>query len=384
MRVAYFDCPTGIAGNMILGALLDAGLDLNYLKEELKHLRLTPYTLLLSKKRKSGIFATYFNVATGKRDRHRGLNDILRIIKKAKLSKTVKGLSSRIFIRLAAAEAKVHGVSINRIHFHEVGAVDAIIDIVGACIGLEKLEIERIFCSPLPHGQGSIKHAHGSLPNPAPATVELLKGIPTYGTKMKAELVTPTGAAIISALAESFGDIPRMKISSIGYGAGLFDLPQPNLLRVFIGEAEIQTERDAILQIETNIDDMNPNLYQKAIDKIMKAGALDAYPIPILMKKKRKAVQLIVLTTPEKRDRVLEELFEQTTSLGARIFLVPREKLARKIINIKTKYGRAKVKLGILGNKIKTIAPEFEDYKRLAAKHRIPIQTVYREIKTYF
>ena len=381
MRIAYFDCPTGIAGNMILGALIDAGLDKAFLKKELNSLHLTPYTLQLTKTRKGDVSASYFKVVTSKNDHHRGLKDILRIINKSKLSKAVKSLSSRIFKRLAAAEAKVHGVSINKVHFHEVGAIDAIIDIVGTCIGLEKLGIEKVYCSPLPNGKGTIRHTHGILPNPAPATVELLKGVSTYGTKMTKELVTPTGAAIISTLAESFTDLPRIKLASIGRGAGWFDLPLPNILTVYIGEAEIPTERDAILQLETNIDDMDPADHSKVIRKLMLAGALDAYITPILMKKERKAINLVVLANPNDRDKILDELYSQTTSLGARVCLVAREKLARKIIRVRTKHGPAKVKVGLLGNKVKTIAPEFEDYTRIARKHHIPIRIAYQAAK---
>ena len=381
MRVAYFDCPTGIAGNMIIGALLDAGLELNYLKQKLNSLHLTPYTLHLSKKIKRGLAGTYFNVATGENDNHRNLRDILRIINKSKLSKSVKTLSSRIFKRLAEAEATVHGVSVSKVHFHEVGAIDAIIDIVGTCSGLEKLGVEKVYCSPLPLGKGSIRHAHGILPNPAPATVELLRGVSTYGTKMTKELVTPTGAAIISTLAEGFVDLPRMKLETIGRGAGWFDLPLPNILTLYIGEAEIPTHRDAVLQIETNIDDMDPAAYPKIIKRLMKAGALDAYVTPILMKKERKAINLIVLANPKDRDKILDEIFSRTTSLGVRIYLVAREKLDRKIIKIRTKYGTAKIKVGLLGNKAKIFAPEFEDYKKIAHKHHIPIKTAYQAAK---
>jgi uncharacterized protein (TIGR00299 family) protein len=376
MRIAYFDCPTGIAGNMILGALIDAGLNLNYLKKELNHLRLTPYSLHLSKKRKSGIAGTYFEVEVENNDRHRDLKAILSIIKESKLSKNVKTLSSMIFKRLAEAEAKVHGIPVNYVHFHEVGAIDAIIDIVGTCIGLEKLGIERVYCSPLPCGKGTIRHAHGILPNPAPATVELLKGVPTYGTNMRKELVTPTGAAIISTLAE-FGDLPRMKLEATGSGAGLFALPLPNLLRVFIGEAQIPSRKDAILQIETNIDDLDPKLYSRVIRKLMNGGALDAYIVPILMKKERKAIQLVALTVPEKRNDILETIFDQTTSLGVRTSLVSREILARKSVAVKTVYGKAKIKLGLLGQRLMTIAPEYENYKKLAKKHHIPLRAAH-------
>lgn len=384
MKIAYFDSPSGISGNMILGALISAGLDKNYLSKELSKLPITHYSLLITRTKKHNIQGTHLDVKIKISSHHRHLKEILSIINKSKLSPTVKRLSSRIFKRLAEAEAKVHGTTINKVHFHEVGAIDAIVDIVGACIGIEKLGLEKISCSPLPNGKGKIVHAHGLLPNPAPAAAELLKGVPTYGVGIKGELVTPTGAAIITTLAESFGDIPRMEVSAIGYGAGTIDLPIPNLLRIFIGEAEIPTERDAILQIETNIDDMDPKFYSKAIKALMKAGALDAYITPIEMKKRRKAVTFTILTVPEKREEVLNALFTQTTTFGVRIYLVSREKLARKFIKVKTKYGKATVKLGLLGSKLKTIAPEFEDYKRIARKHRIPITKAYRSINLSF
>lgn len=350
MKIAYFDCPSGIAGNMILGALIDAGLDPAYLRKELSCLRLTAYGLQLKKVKKHGVAGTHVEVKPKKENTSRNLKDILGIINKSGLSKSVKSFSSRIFKRLAEAEAKVHGLPVNKVHFHEVGAIDAIIDIVGACVGIEKLGIEKIYCSPLPNGKGKIVHAHGLLPNPAPAAAELLKGVPTYEVGIKGELVTPTGAAIITTLAESFGDLPRMRVQSIGYGAGTIDLPIPNLLRVFIGEAEIPAERDAVLQIETNIDDMDPKLYDRAIRKLMKAGALDASVQPIRMKKFREAVKLVVLCKPEDKDKVLEAVFTETTTIGVRVYLVQREKLKRVI--------RAGKKISYLGPQIKRIKSE--------------------------
>lgn len=350
MKIAYFDCPSGISGNMILGALIDAGLDPVYLRKELSGLRLTAYSLRLKKIKKLGIAGTHLDVKVKEQQRHRGLKDIHSIIKKSKLSRTVKKLSSAIFRRLAEAEAKVHGIPVNKVHFHEVGAVDAIIDIVGACSGIEKLGIEKIYCSPLPSGKGKIVHAHGLLPNPAPAAAELLKGVPTYSAGIKGELVTPTGAAIITTLADSFGGLPRMKVESIGYGAGTMDLPIPNLLRIFIGEAQIPAERDAVLQIETNIDDMNPKLYDRAIRNLMKAGALDASVQPIRMKKFREAVKLVVLCRPEDRGKILDAVFTETTTIGVRIYLVQREKLRREI--------RAGKKISYLGPQIKRVKSE--------------------------
>jgi uncharacterized protein (TIGR00299 family) protein len=379
MKTAYFDCSSGIAGNMILGALIDAGLPSDYLKKELQKLDIRYSKLEIRKIKRNHINGTYVNVKIYHEHHLRNLKDILTIINKSKLSKKVKALSTKIFKRLAEAEAKVHRVSVNQVHFHEVGAVDAIIDIVGTAIGLEKLGIEKIYASPIPYGKGIIKHAHGILPIPAPATAELLKGIPTYQVNIKAELTTPTGAAIISTIAEDFTDTPRIKVEKIGCGAGSLTFPNlSNILRVFIGKAQIPTQRDTILQIEANIDDMQPKLYDQAIAQLMKAGALDAYITPILMKKKRQAINIVVLCEPEKRDAVLKVLFKQTTTLGVRIYMVAREKLTRKFTTVKTKYGKAKIKLGYLGKELKTIAPEYKDCRRLAAKHCLPIQIIYK------
>ncbi len=380
MKIAYFDCSSGIAGNMVLGALVDAGLDADQLKNELRKLQISNYKFRISKVKRGLIRATYVDVKVKEEKHNRHLKDILAIIKKSRLSKNVKKLSSKIFKRLAEAEAKVHGVPIHKNHFHEVGAVDAIVDIVGTAIGLEKLGIEKVFCSPLPVGKGKIKHAHGILPIPAPATAELLKQVPIYNTGIKGELVTPTGAAIVTSIATGFEDIPRMKLEATGYGAGSEVYPPlSNLLRIHIGESLIPSERDAVIQIESSIDDMDPKLYSEVIAKLMKAGALDAYTIPVLMKKRRQGVNLVVLCTPENRHAIVTRIFDLTTTFGVRVYLVPREKLSRKFVRVKTKLGKARVKLGLLGKELKTVAPEFEDYKRIAKKHHIPIQKAYKE-----
>lgn len=380
MKIAYFDCSSGIAGNMILGALIDGGLDPNFLKKELSKLGIGNWELGIGKTKRHNIQGTQLEVKIKGKEKPRRLKEILSIIKKSKLSRNVKTLSSKVFKRLAEAEARVHGEKVGRVHLHEVGAIDAMVDIIGAAIGLEKLGIQELYCSPLPHGKGMIRHKHGTLPNPAPATAELLKGIPTYGTDIKGELVTPTGAAIIATLAKDFGDIPRMKVENIGYGAGSLSLSIPNHLRIFIGEVELQSERDAILQIETNIDDMDPKHFDKVIAGLMKAGALDAYMIPVMIKKQRQGVNLVVLCTPENRNQIITRIFTLTTTFGVRVFLVPREKLSRKFVKVKTKFGKAKIKLGLLGKELKTVAPEYEDYKRIARKHHIPVQKAYKEI----
>jgi hypothetical protein len=367
MKIAYFDCQSGISGNMILGALLNAGFPLSYLKTELKKLLVSRYSLLVTNKKTS----TYFNVKTKEEKHPRCLKDIIRIIKQSKLSSKIKKKSIQIFENLAEAESIVHGIPINKVHFHEIGAVDAIIDIVGAVIGLEYLGIEEIYSSPINTGSGKVKTTHGLLPVPAPATLEILKGVPIYDSGIKKELTTPTGASIIKTLAKGFGPLPRIKVSTIGIGAGSHDLlEQPNILRVIIGEKEIQAEHDAILQIEANIDDMNPKFYDRAITNIMKAGALDAYITPIRMKKQRNAVQLVALCKPEDKEKVLDSIFTETTSFGIRVFLVEREKLKKQIV--KTKYGR--IKFGKLGEKIKTMAIEPDDYIRL--KNKVPVRKI--------
>jgi len=369
MKIAYFDCSSGISGNMILGALLDAGLPLSYLEKELDKLNLKNFRVKVSKVKKQMVSGIYFEVSFSKDQPHRNLADISRIINSSKLSKTVKSKSKAIFLRLAEAEAKAHGLPINKIHFHEVGAIDAIVDIIGAVIGLEYFGAKEVYSSPLNVGSGTVKTAHGILTVPAPATLNLLKGIPIYDSGIKKELVTPTGAAIITTLAKRYSALPRIRVEKIGLGTGYYNLKeQPNILRLIIGEKEIQTSKDSILQIETNIDDLDPKLYDLAIKKIMKAGALDAFIENIRMKKQRDAIKLTVLSAIGNKDRILEAIFESTTTLGVRVFLVEREKLARKFVN--SKFG--KIKLGLLEDKIKTAAIEPDDYKKYLKKNKVP------------
>jgi hypothetical protein len=382
MRTLYLDCSSGISGNMFLGALLDSGLPVDFLKNELRKLQITNdksqtnYKLQITKAKKHGVRAIHLEVKTKKQTKTRNLKDILAILGKSKLNSNTKQISSAIFKRLAEAEAKVHDIPINKVHFHEVGALDSIVDIVGAAIGLDYFGIEEIRTSPINVGSGRIKTSHGMLPIPAPATAELLKGFSIYNSAIRKELTTPTGAAIVSTLAKPADVMPRLKVQAIGNGAGTFNLAeQPNLLRIFIGESELPTEKDTVLQIETNIDDLDPRLYDKAIAALMKAGALDAFIGPIRMKKQRNAVQLVALCRPENKDRMLEALFDQTTTLGARVFVVQREKLKRKFV--KTRFG--KIKMGLLGERIKTIAFEPEDYLKLTKKHKVPIRKIYKE-----
>ncbi len=365
MNTAFFDCQSGIAGDMIVGALINAGLPPSYLKKELSKLRISHYALRLAAIKSHHIKATKISVVFKKEKIRRNLKDILNIINKSKLKRRIKQLSSKIFKRLAEAEAKVHGMPVNQVHFHEVGAVDAIVDIVGASIGFDYFDIEDAFCSPI--NTGIL----------APATIELLKGIPIYDSGIKKELATPTGAAIMSTLVKSPGPFPRIKVLNGGFGAGSYNLKtQPNFLRLIIGEKELQTEKDAVLLIEANIDDMNPKLYDKTIAALIKNGALDAWVEPIRMKKQRNAVKFCALSRIELKDKIVQAIFEHTTSLGLRIFLVQREKARRFFKTIKTKYGKIKLKIGKLGGNTTNVAPEYENLKKISKKYKVPISKV--------
>lgn len=378
MKTAYFDCFSGISGDMIIGALLDLGLDFNYLKKELGKLSLKNYKIEARKVVKSGILSTKFGVLENHKNHHeeRSLNEINKIINDSKLENETKNTIKKIFLRIAAAEAKIHNKPINKIHFHEIGAIDTIIDVAGAVIGFNNLGIEKISCSKLNVGTGFVAFSHGKWPVPAPATAEILKNVPIYHNNIEAELVTPTGAAIITALASEFGEMPAMKVEKIGYGAGTKDLEQPNVLRVFLGQMENQKNEDINI-IETNIDNMNPEIYPYVIDRLMENNALDAYLTTIIMKKGRPALKLSVLCEAKDTDKLCKIIFDETTTLGVRIFTAEKRKLDREIKTIKTKYGNVRVKISRLNNKIQNIMPEYEDCARIAKKYKIPLKKVY-------
>jgi uncharacterized protein (TIGR00299 family) protein len=380
-KIAFFDCSAGIAGNMILGALVDAGLSPAHLKKELKKLPLRNYTLLITKVRRHGMAATQIEVKI-KKDLHlKNPAEIIKIIQRSRLPKIVKRKSIAIFRRLAEAESKVHAQKLGHLHLHELGSIDTIIDIVGTVIGLEKLGIKKVFSSPLHVGRGRVKYAHGLLPVPSPAASILLRGVPIYSQDVAGELVTPTGAAIITTVASSFENLPKMKVAAIGYGAGTHDFGIPNLLRVFIGTAELPTQNDAILQIETNIDDLDPRRYDAAIKKIMRAGALDCWVTPIRMKKKRDAIALCVMARPEDKDQVLGALFTITPAIGCRVHAVKREILSRRILALKTPYGTIRAKVSYLGNILKNVSIESDDCRRAAKKYRTNIRTIIKTAK---
>jgi uncharacterized protein (TIGR00299 family) protein len=385
MKIAYFDCFSGISGNMVLGALIDAGLEIECLRRELAKLKLTGYKIETSKVLKRYIAATLVDVKTQEEGVERHLGDIIDIIEQSDLSGEVKEISKAIFTKLAEAEAKVHGLDIEDIHFHEVGGLDAIVDIVGSVAGLKSLGIEEVYSSPLHLGTGFVKCAHGTLPVPAPATLELVKEVPTYGRDVEAELATPTGAAIITTLAKGFGQSPLMEVEAIGYGAGNRDLPIPNLLRISIGEtveASVRGyEEDVVTVMEANIDDMNPEFYDHVMGRLFEKGALDVFLTPIQMKRNRPAVKLSALVREANLSGVLDAFFEETTTLGVRLYEAKRKKLSRESIVVETKYGMVDVKIGKLGDIVKNVSPEYENCRKTASQLGVSLKEVYQEAK---
>ena len=386
MTIAYFDCFSGISGDMVLGALVDAGVPVDHLRSELGKLGLSGYSLSSERVLRSGIGATKVDVRLNIVDEPvRTLDDIRGIVNGSSLPPAVKQKSLNIFRRLADVEAKVHMTTVDKVHFHEVGAVDAIVDIVGAVIGMEYLGITDIVSSPLNLGSGTARTAHGNLPVPAPATSELLEGVPAYGSTAGIELTTPTGAAIITTLASSFGPLPQMQFVKTGYGAGGRDLPhQPNVLRLMLGEFPTANRDDGTLLIETNIDDMSPQVYDHLIEKLLAQGAPDAWLTPIIMKKGRPAVLLSVLAGKATLDRLTDIIFRETTSIGLRIQEVGRKKLHREVREVSTRYGTVRVKVSSRDGEVLTATPEYEDCKRLAEENQVPLKQIIEEAKAQF
>lgn len=384
MKLIYFDCFSGISGDMVLGALVDAGCELAAIEAELKRLPVSGWKVSAAKVPKKAITATRVSVEISERHHHRGLNSIRELIGKAGLAPRVSDRACSIFQRLGESEALVHQVPVDKVHFHEVGAVDAIVDIVGACIGFELLGIERFACSALNVGGGSVQTEHGLLPVPAPATAELLRGAPTYSSGIERELVTPTGAAIVSTLVTEFGPQPRMKVAAVGYGAGNADLAeQPNVLRIFLGEsAEKQTSAqwdEDIAIIEANLDDMNPQIYGYFVERALAAGALDVYTASIQMKKNRPGSLLSILCRPADVDRMMDLLFTETTTIGARTYTARRRALPRESTSVETSFGAVRIKLSRMNGHILTASPEYEDCQRIATEKNIPLKRVLSE-----
>src|SRR6266436_6643951 len=386
MKTLYFDCFAGASGDMILGALISAGVEPRQLIGQLELLGVGGWQLAFEKVDRSGISAIYARVKTAHEHAHRHLSDIHKIINESRLPDGVKGRAARIFSLLAQAEARVHNEPIEKIHFHEVGALDAIIDICGAAIGFELLGIERFVSSPLRVGTGMIEMAHGRFPIPPPAVAELLKRKPIYAGDVEGEFVTPTGAAIISTVCDEFGPLPSMKIDANGYGAGARDHQNlPNVLRVFVGETESTTVADeTLLMIETNIDDMSPQLFGYVVDRALEMGALDCYLTPTQMKKNRPGVQLSILCRPDGREKFLQLLFAETTTIGARSYEVRRRALPRETVRVETRFGLIDVKVASVNNGTVNAMPEFEQCRAAAQQFGVALREVQEAARAVY
>ena len=387
MKVLFFDCIAGISGDMTLGALVDAGADFEELKTGLATLPLEPFTIDLEEVETGGLRATRVIVRGTTAGVIRTYASIRAVLDGSGLPTRALETAQRIFHRLAEAEARVHRKDIDVVTFHEVGAVDSIVDVAGTALCLDMLGVERAFASPVPTGMGMVKTEHGAMPIPAPAVVELLRGAPLFSKGVTAELVTPTGAAILATLVEGYGEIPQMRVEAVGYGAGLHRLDFPNVLRALVGEMEepqqpqtpAEPRSSSEVVLETNIDDLNPELYEYVLERLLAAGALDAWLTPIVMKKSRPAVTVSVLCARDREASIRQLLFRETGTLGIRSTPVTKESLAREIVKVETSHGPVAVKVGLLDGKPATVAPEFEDCARVAREAGIPAREVYEE-----
>jgi uncharacterized protein (TIGR00299 family) protein len=382
MKIAYFDCFSGASGDMILGSLIDAGLSSHRLKEELTKLRIPTIRLKVKKVQKGGISATQVIVeGRGEKKPHRNLKEMLKIIDRSGLASELKEKSKEIFQRIASVEAKIHRKPIDQIHFHEIGGLDSIIDIVGSVWGLRQLGIDEVHVSKVNVGTGFVKCEHGILPVPAPATLALIKGKPIYSSGVEKELLTPTGAALLTSLGSQFGQMPPMKVERVGYGAGRDDLPHPNLLRLVVGTSAVNSGKERVLVVETNIDDMNPQFYDYIMEKLFNMKAQEVFLTPILMKKNRPATLLTVICPPEKLPSVISLLLRETTTLGLRWHEEERACADRDMIIFETKYGKIRFKIAQWEGGVINLSPEYEDCKRLALKRKIPLKDVFEEAK---
>ncbi|MCH7986873.1 MAG: nickel pincer cofactor biosynthesis protein LarC [Acidobacteria bacterium] len=388
MKLCYLDCFSGISGDMLLGALVDAGLSPAALESELRKLNLKDWSLSTERVQRGGLTATKLDFKISETHHHRTWKKIRELIRASALAAPVQQRAELIFDRLAEAEAGVHGVAKNEVHFHEVGAMDSILDIVGASVAMEKLGIEKIVVSPLNLGSGSVETAHGTLPVPAPATAALLKNAPVYSTGVAAELVTPTGAAVVTALAAEYGPLPRMSVSAIGYGAGSRDLKeQANVLRVFLGERLEEsraTDEPTVSIIEANLDDMSPQLGGYFMEQALAAGALDVFYTPVQMKKNRPGVLLTVICPSERVDALSEMVFQQTTTIGLRIYEARRRVLAREFVSVETPHGSVRMKVARLNGRVLNAAPEYDDCQRLAREKSVPLKQVLADAQFCF
>ena len=438
MRIAYLDCFSGMSGDMFLGALVDAGVPVRLLEETVAALNVGA-RLEISRVERSGISATKVDVYVGgekelprevyweqkghshahdhphthghdhehvhlrehnyseskehspaaastshQHEHGRGLKEIREVIRSSKIAESAKQTAIAIFETLGAAEAKIHNTDIEKIHFHEVGAVDAMVDIVCAAVGSEALAVDEFICSSLNVGGGTVKCAHGTFPVPAPATVELLKGAPVYSSGIQLELVTPTGAAIVKTLCKRFSSFPEMKIDKTGYGAGSRDLPgHANVVRLTVGEAQSEfaakTSEQTITVLEANIDDLNPQVFGYVMDRLLEEGALDAFGIPVQMKKNRPGMLLTVLCRPQDAGKLTNLILSETTTLGVRRREERREVLARKLVTVSTRWGDVRLKVASMNGTITNYAPEYDDCRRIAVEHHVPLKNVMQE-----
>lgn len=386
MKILYFDCFSGIAGDMVLGALIDAGLDMDILSRDLKKLKVRGYELRCAKVMRKALSGTKFDIIVKHSPRthtHRSLAEILKLIDDSSLKAAVKENAKNIFNIIGKAESKIHGISDKKkLHLHELGDIDSIIDIVGAAIAIDALKIDEVYSSVVSFGRTILDTKGGVLPAPGPASLEILRGVPVKISGVDSELVTPTGAGILKALSKGFGDMPQMKISGIGYGAGTqSENAIPNMLRVMIGERVAAFEEDRAFVVETNIDDMNPQNFEYLFEKLLKEGALDAYTTTVQMKKSRPAFKLTVLSDRSKLERLCSVIFNETTSIGIRYYEVDRFKLRREIVKVGTKYGDIKVKLSKGPDDILTVSPEYDECVRAAKARGVPLKRVYEEAK---
>lgn len=384
MRILYFDCISGISGDMALGALIHAGADIDVIRERLSSLPIEPFEIEVGSVDTHGIHATKVTVHCGASAVVRTYANIRALLDQADLPPDAKALAQRIFRRLAVAEGVVHNREVEQVTFHEVGAVDSIVDITGTALALTMLGVERIFASAVPTGLGMIRTEHGMMPIPAPAVVELLRGVPMYSRGVPMELVTPTGAAILASTVEGFGELPRIRTEKVGYGAGTIRPDFPNVLRVLIGQDEPAQSSDQPgasqeILIETNLDDLNPELYPYVLERLLEAGAQDAWLTPIVMKKGRPAVTVSVLCGPARAEALRHLLFKETGTLGMRMTSVDKAALERDWLEVRTGSGAVRVKLGSLDGAVVTASPEFEDCVRLAREAGVPARDIYAE-----
>jgi uncharacterized protein (TIGR00299 family) protein len=378
-KIAYLDCFSGVSGDMFLGALLDADLSFEALKKGLSSLPIDGYGLEMKREMKGSLSATQFVVNVEKEAHaHRHLDDIRKIIRAGSFSKDVQEKSIRIFESIAREEGKIHNHAPEEVHFHEVGAVDSIIDILGVIFGMECLGIDTLYASSLPVGSGFVETEHGRIPVPAPATMALLKDVPVYGSGLKQELVTPTGAALVKGLASSFGTLPPMTVEKVGYGAGRRDLPdRPNLLRIIIGRNQSEQRVETVVNLEANLDDTSPEWLGFLMDRLFDSGALDVVFCPVQMKKNRPGVLIQVMGRPEQKDELMDILFRESTTLGVRFQFTQRRILERSSVVIDSPWGKMLVKKVVGPDGAPSFLPEYEACRKIAEEERIPLRQVY-------